>query len=248
LRWKNTSTSALKFSKGGEFINTPQPQNSLTSRKANVNLAADGSLSGEITVEYTGQDALEHRLDALDQDEAGRRQSLENEINGWLPDGAIVKLGNSQGWGAQDEPLVARFKIQIPGFASSAGKRLMVPAFFFPTLQKNMFINDWRHYPITFPYPFTESDELYLKLPEGYTLEAPPYRRKAGLSYAGYEISTAFEQRQLITKRKLRFDGLQIPPEQYGQLREFFAIVQKGDGGQAVLRAEGAEEKVQAPN
>jgi hypothetical protein len=110
-----------------------------------------------------------------------------------------------------------------------------------------MFINDFRHYPISFPYPFTESDEISLKLPEGYTLEAPPYRRKAGLSYAGYEISTALDDQQLVTKRNLHFDGLQVPPEQYGELREFFSVVQKGDGGQAVLRV-GGSEQAQAPN
>ena len=217
------------------------------SRKAHVSLAADGSLNGEIVVEYGGEDALEHRLDALDENEAGRRQSLEDEIKAWLPGEAVVKLQSSEGWQSADQPLVARFTVQIPGFASVTGKRLLAPAYFFPTLQKNMFINDYRRYPIIFPYPFTESDELYLKLPDGYTLEAPPYRRKTGLAYAGYEISTAFENRELITKRQLRFDGLQVPPGQYGELKEFFAIVQKGDGGQAVLRVD-TPEKAQAPN
>jgi hypothetical protein len=210
-------------------------------RTAHVSLAADGSLSGEISVEFNGEDALEHRLDALDETEAGRREGLENEVKAWLPGNAVVKLQSSQGWESADQPLLARFSVQIAGFASTTGKRLLTPAFFFPTLQKNVFVNDYRRYPISFSYPFTETDELYLKLPQGYTLEAPPYRRKAGLPYAGYEISTAFEDQQLVTKRKLRFDGQQVPAEQYGQLKEFFAIVQKGDGGQAVLRAEAGE-------
>jgi hypothetical protein len=247
LRWENTATTAMKFSKDGGFIDTPKPENSRLERIAHVNLAADGSLSGEISVEYNGEDALEHRLDALEDTEAGRNQGLEDEVKAWLPDGAIVKLQSAQGWNSSDQPLVARFSLQIPGFASVTGKRLLAPAFFFPTLQKNMFINDFRHYPISFPYPFTESDEISLKLPEGYTLEAPPYRRKAGLSYAGYEISTSLDDQQLVTKRNLRFDGLQVPPEQYGELREFFSVVQKGDGGQAVLRV-GGSEQAQAPN
>jgi hypothetical protein len=247
LRWNNTAATALKFSKGGGFITTPPPQNSLLSRTAHVSLAADGSLSGEIAVEYNGEDALEHRLEALDQTEPGRRQGLEDEVKAWLPEGAIVKLQSAQGWDSAEQPLVARFNIQIPGFAAATGKRLLSPAYFFPTLQKNMFINDWRRYPITFSYPFTESDELYLKLPEGYTLEAPPYRRRAGLSLAGYEISTTLEDQQLITKRKLHVDGWQVPPEQYGELKNFFSVVEKGDGGQAVLRVGGAE-KAEAPN
>jgi hypothetical protein len=248
LRWKNTAATALKFSRtDGGFITTPAPDNSAMNRTAHVSLAADGSLSGEISVEYNGEDALEHRLDALEETEAGRREGLEDEVKTWLPDNAVVKLQSSQGWESADQPLLARFSVEIPGFASATGKRLLAPAFFFPTLQKNMFVNDYRHYPISFSYPFTETDELYLKLPQGYTLEAPPYRRKAGLSYAGYEISTAFENQQLVTKRKLRFDSLQVPAEQYGELKEFFAVVEKGDGGQAVLRVEGGEQ-AQTPN
>jgi transglutaminase superfamily protein len=241
LRWTDTATTALSFSKGGAFLDMPRPENSVMNRSAHVILAADGSLDGEISVEYNGEEALEHRLDALDEDEEGRRKSLEDEVQSWLPNGAVVKLKSSEGWKSAEQPLVAQFTLHIPEFASLTGKRLVAPAFFFSTLQKNMFINDWRRYPISFPYPFTESDELYLRLPEGYTLEAPPYRRKSALSYAGYEVSSALEEGRLVTKRKLRFDGLQIPPGQYGELREFFAIVQKGDGGQAVLQAGGAE-------
>jgi len=248
LRWKNTSAAALNFSKtGGGFITTPAPESSLMNRTAQVSVAADGSLNGEVSVELRGEDALEHRLEALEQDEAGRRKSLEEEVQAWLPQGAVAKLQSSQGWESSDGPLVARFTIQVPAFASLAGKRLIVPAYFFPTLQKDMFTSQFRRYPISFPYPFTEADELDLKWPEGYALEEPPYRRKAGLSYAGYEISTVAEDRRLITKRKLHLDGQQFPPEKYEELRNFFAIVQKGDGGQAVLQGEMAQ-KAQGPN
>ncbi|MBZ5504236.1 MAG: DUF3857 and transglutaminase domain-containing protein [Acidobacteriia bacterium] len=247
LRWKNTATSALKFSKGGGFITTPQPESSLLHRSAQVSLGTDGALTGEIAVDFKGQDALEHRLDALDEDEAGRRKSLEDEVQAWLPKDAVVKLKDAQGWEAADEPLVAHFKIEVPGFASAAGKRLLSPAFFFPTLQKNMFTSQFRRYPISFPYPFTEEDELSMTLPEGYRVEEPPYHRKAGLAYAGYEITSTVDERRLVTKRKLRFEGLELPPDKYEELKNFFSIVQKGDEGHAVLRPEG-EEKAQNPN
>jgi Transglutaminase-like superfamily/Domain of Unknown Function with PDB structure (DUF3857) len=246
LRWRNTGTTALKYSKtDGGFITTVEPETSVMTRTAHVALASDGSLSGEIFLEFKGEDALEHRLEALDQDDAGREDSLKEELKAWLPAGAAVKLLSSQGWESTDDPLVARFNVEIPSFASSAGKRLIAPAFFFPTLKKDAFTSQIRLYPIAFPYPFAEVDELDLKIPEGYALEEPPYRRKAALSYAGYEISTVFQDGQLITLRKLRLDGLQFPPDKYEELRNFFSVVQKGDGGQAVLRI-GATEKAQS--
>ncbi|HET8891975.1 MAG TPA: transglutaminase domain-containing protein [Candidatus Angelobacter sp.] len=239
LRWENTATTALKFSKtGGGFITTPEPESSLLRRTAHMSLGVDGALAGELSVDFNGEEALAYRLNALDQDEAGRRESLEDEVKSWLPGNAVVKLQEARGWDSMDGPLTARFKIDIPGFASTAGKRMVSPSFFLSTLQKDMFTSQVRRYPISFPYPFAEEDELITKLPEGYGVEAPPYRRKAGLAYAGYEISSAVEDRQLVTKRKLRFEGSLVPLEKYEELRNFFSVVQKGDGDQAVLQKE----------
>jgi hypothetical protein len=248
LRWEKTDTTALKYGKtGGGFIATPQPESALLHRTAHMSLGVDGALSGELSVDFNGEEALAHRLDALDQDEAGRRKSLEDEVKGWLPQEAVVKLQEARGWEATDAPLNARFKIEVPGFASTAGKRMVSPSFFLSTLQKNIFTSQIRRYPVSFPYPFTEEDELTMKLPEGYGVEAPPYRRKAGLAYAGYEISSVVEDRQLITRRKLRFEGSLVPLEKYEELRNFFSVVQKGDGDQAVLRPE-SEIKAQSQN
>ena len=248
LPWRNSGVSALKFSRtNGGFITTPEPQTSLVHRVTHVSLSQDGSSIGDVTVEFQGEDALEHRLDALNQDDAGRRQGLEAEVKGWLPQGGVVKLQEAKGWESIDAPLVARFKIEIPGFASAAGKRMLLPGYFFSTLQKNMFTSQFRRYPISFPYPFAEDDELTVDLPEGYEVEEPPYRRKAGLSYAGYEISFALEGHQLTAGRKLHLNGTQFPPEKYDELKNFFSIVQKGDEGHAVLQR-GQNEKAENLN
>jgi hypothetical protein len=122
-----------------------------------------------------------------------------------------------------------------------------LPGYFFSTLQKNMFTSQFRRYPISFPYPFAEDDELTVDLPEGYEVEEPPYRRKAGLSYAGYEISFALEGHQLTAGRKLHLNGTQFPPKKYDELKNFFSIVQKGDEGHAVLQR-GQNEKAENLN
>lgn len=248
LPWRNSDVSALKFSKpNGGFVTTPEPQTSLVRRISHVSLSQDGGLTGEVTIEFQGEDALEHRLDALNQDDAGRRKGLEDELKGWLPQGGVVTLQEAKGWESIDDALVARFKIEIPGFASAVGKRMLLPGYFFSTLQKNMFTSQFRRYPISFPYPFAEEDELTMDLPEGYEVEEPPYRRKAGLSYAGYEISFAVEGHQLTAARQFHLTGTQFPPEKYDELKNFFSIVQKGDEGHAVLQR-GQNEKAQNLN
>jgi hypothetical protein len=239
LRWRNSGVTALKYGNtNGGFIATPAAQSSVLRRTAHVTLDADGNLSGEISVEFKGEDALEHRLEALNQDEAGRRKGLEDEVKGWFPQTAVVKLQEARGWDSIDDPLKARFKLEVPGFASVTGKRVLLPAFFFRTLQKNMFTSQFRRYPITFAFPFTEDDELAVELPAGYAVEEPPYRRKINLAYAGFEISSQLKDRELITRRQLDFKQTELPPENYEELKNFFSVVQKGDEGHAVLRRE----------
>lgn len=241
LRWRNSAVPALRLEKTEDaFVDTPAPEVSRMRRVANTKLSADGTLQGEISVELRGPDALEHRLEALETDEAGRRKSFEDELAAWLPNGANVKMADSQGWEATDEPLTARFTVTIPSYASLAGKRMVAPAVFFSNLQKGIFTHPMRRYPVAFPYPFSESDEINIQMPEGFSLEQPPYRRKAGLSYAGYELTSEVQGKQLSIKRNLRLEGLSFPPEKYNELKEFFAIVQAGDEDQAVLRPEDA--------
>ncbi len=188
-------------------------------------------------IEWTGEDSLEHRLEALNTDDAGRRKSLEDEIMAWLPSGAVAKLQNSEGWEESEKPLIARFAVEIPSFAALTGKRMLAPAYFFSPFQQDMFTPQFRQYPIVLPFPFTEQDEFTVKLPEGYAVEVAPFRRKAGLSFAGYEIASSQQDNQLTVKRTLRVDRMRFEPDEYLQFKEFFAIVQAGDGEQAVLQS-----------
>lgn len=236
--WRHTAVQAMRFSrKGAEFVTTPDPQPSQSRRVAKVSVSPDGSLEGELSLELNGQEALEHRLDALDTDEAGRGKRFEEEVESWLPVGSVAKMQDSAGWNGSERPLTARFSITVPAFASTAGKRFIVPSLLFATVQKNMFSQEMRRYPISFPYPFSEADEVVIKLPAGYSMEVLPYHRTAGLPYAQYEVSSSLDNNELKTSRSLRFDGLSFPPETYSLLKGFFNIVQSGDSGQAILHA-----------
>jgi hypothetical protein len=238
LPWKYTAADALDYKSGGSFTTTPDPENSPTRRVVRIALAPDGSAKGEISVELNVQESLQHRLEALQTDEAGRRKSFESEVQAWLPTGAVAKLEDSQGWDSSDGPLTARFTFDLPNFASLTGKRMLVPAYFLLTPFKSMFTPASRSYPMNFPFGLTERDQVTIQLPDHYTLEAPPSQRKAGLSYASYEISSTLQENQLVISRSIRLDGLSFPPERYQELRNFFTVVHGGDASQAVLQAE----------
>jgi hypothetical protein len=243
VRWNHSEIDALKLDrKGGQFVKVPSMgyDKSVTHREAQMELSPDGTLKGSFTLEFKGAEALEHRLDALDRDEAGRKKDLEDEVKEWLPAGAIVKMSAAQGWEDPDVPLLARFSLEVPNYATSAGKRLLVPAFLFQLKQRQAFAHSQRKYPVYFPYPFTDNDVVIMKVPTGFTLENVPQPEDAKLGYARYQNTSKFDGLQLVTQRQLAFNAIFVPVEKYAELKTFFGKVQSGDEQQAILHAGGS--------
>jgi hypothetical protein len=242
IRWIRTSSEGLKLDKkGGTFVNVPPATYDKASidRVANVALAADGTLSGTATISFRGGEALEHRLDALDSDDAGKKKDLESELQGWLPSGASVKLTDVQGWTAIDQPLVASFHVELSSYASTAGKRLLVPAYLFQAKQLDAFKHAERKFPVYFPYAFGEADRVNMTIPGGYSLESVPPQQTARLNYAGYQNVAQLDGQMLVTQRILQVNGIFFRLDVYPEFRDFFNKVQAGDEQQVVLR-EGA--------
>jgi hypothetical protein len=243
VRWNHTEIDALKLDrKGGTFIKAPSMSydKSVTSRNATMTLSEDGTLKGSVVLEFKGAEALEHRLDAIDRDEAGRKKDLEDEVKQWLPAGSLVKMAVAQGWEDSDNPLVARFDVEVPNYATTAGKRLLIPAFLFQLKQNQAFSHSQRKYPVYFPYPFTDNDVVAMKVPAGFTLESVPQPEDAKLPYARYQNVSNFNGLELVTQRQLAFNAIYLPLERYSELKTFFGKVQAGDEQQAVLHAGGS--------
>ncbi|HEY6251505.1 MAG TPA: DUF3857 domain-containing protein [Candidatus Angelobacter sp.] len=242
VRWMRTSTAGLKLDKdGGTFVTVPAVghEKAIVQRSAIMALGENGSLNGEITVQFQGLEALERRLDALETDEAGRNKSLEDELKNWLSAGAVVNETKVTGWEGEDEPLVAHFHVEIPGYASLAGKRLLLPPYLFQTKQKDAFKRTDRKYPVYFPYAFAENDVVAIKIPAGYTIEGSPKDQDVRLPYAAYAEVNTVQPGQLVAKRQLLFNAIYLDVKQYSEVRDFFGKVQAADEQQAVLRVGG---------
>jgi hypothetical protein len=206
-------------------------------RTAETALAADGSLKGTITARFEGGEALERRLEALTTDEAGKRESLEAEAKDWLPPGALVKLTASDGWEGSEGPLVATFAVELPAYASVAGRKLLVPTDVFQSRQMDTFKHAERKYPVYFPYAFGEADRIVIRGLPDYTAETVPMQQSSSLSYATYLNESRFDGKQLVTDRVLQVNGIFFKPESYGEIKDFFRKVQLGDEQQAVFHS-----------
>jgi len=239
LRWYRTATQALVLTKnGGVMVNIPLAShaNAILERNADVTIDPDGTLKGGITVRYSGYQAMEQRIAALETDEAGRKKQLEEQLESWLPNGSVVTLKDAQPWDASEEPLEAHFTVNVPSYASLAGKRLLAPNYLFHTSQKEAFAEKERKYPVYFHYAFAEIDNVKLRIPSGFRIENAPQQQDASLPYARYQNIVKVEGDQIATRRALLLGMNFFPMEKYQELKDFFGKVQSGDEQQAVLQ------------
>jgi len=238
MRWMRTGTAAMDMADPGQFISTPgAPEDSaIISRSAELKLDPEGAVKGEVRIEFQGLEALEHRLSALDTDEAGRKKELEDEVKLWLPANAKVEMGDAVGWEKEYEPLTAVFNVEVPEFASAAGKRLMVPTALFQPKQKRVLKSGTRRFPVYYNYAFSENDHMNLQLPEGYALETLASPQTAATKFARYTTNAGATGPYVNLDRSLRFNGVFFQPDRYEELRLFFAKVQAGDELQTVVR------------
>ena len=245
LRWNRTGTAAMDMSDPGNLFSTPGAGDdaAMISRSAEMKLSPDGGVKGEVRIEFSGTEALERRLSALETDEAGRKKELEDEVKQWLPANAKVEMTDSAAWDKEGEPLTVVLYVEVPEFASAAGKRILVPTALFQPKVKRVLKNGPRKYPVYYHYAFKEIDHINLQLPEGYSAETLATPQKAGTKFAQYSSGASTIGKYVNLERALRFSGIFFPPDQYDELRNFFAKVQAGDDLQTVLRQGTAEAK-----
>ena len=240
VHWIHTSTTALKLNRNGGariVVPTATADKSVMRRAAQLELDAAGTLHGQIEVEFKGTDALERRLDALDSDTAGRTRDLEDELLSWLPQGSGVLFLEAQGWDSSEDPLVAAFEVEVPRFASVAGKRLVIPAGLFRLPQMSAFQTTDRKYPLYFPYTYEELDNVTIHLPPGYSVETLPDGQDVKLSSTRFITSRSVKEGAVLETRALVVNSIYFQPQQYAELREFFNR----------LKATGEEQVVAVP-
>lgn len=239
VRWPYTATMSVRLRAGGMETRPtldPVPGSYMTTRTADLALGEDGSLKGDLVVEYRTGEALEHRLDALDTDDAGRNKQLEADLKAWLPENAVIKLTGAEGWENAGQPLTARFTIEVPNYATVAGKRMLVPTCLFLAKRYPGFTSATRKYPVYFPYPFEEVDQTTFAIPAGYTAESVPTDKDILPIFAKYEVNSKMFGQELMVHRDFFINRMKLTPEEYPSVKDFFTKIRTNDGLQAVFQ------------
>jgi hypothetical protein len=241
LRWQEEGVKAMILDPV-QTLYVPTPisdfSKSVQKRVARLALAADGTLEGDVRIEYTGHFAVEKK-------EAAEKQSPE-EIEKMLRDlikevmvGADVSNVKFENMTDTVKPLVHSFHIRVPEYAQRTGRRLFLQPAFFQKGIAAMFTAGERKYPIYFHYTWREEDEVVIKLPAGYTLDnadRPSPFREDGLVDYDVKIYIVGKMEELLYKRTFSFNALYIPQDRYQPLKQMFDLLHESDGHTITLR------------
>jgi Domain of Unknown Function with PDB structure (DUF3857)/Transglutaminase-like superfamily len=239
LPWGETGVTGLKLDKdGGSWITTTLPESALSKigRKAEMKLLDDGTLAGKVTVTFSGLEAMSRRVEERNEDEAARKKYLEDQLREYIPVGVDVDLTNKPEWGDASVPLVAIYDLKVPGWASAAGHRALVPVGLFSATEKQLFEHANRVHPVYFHYPFQKEDDVSIDLPLGWKVSSVPKELNQDAKAVAYVLKVQDDKGTLHLKRVLRCDLLMIDAKLYPTLRTFFQTVRTGDEEQIIVQ------------
>lgn len=229
------------------WVRTPYSSHakSLTKRIGRFNLLEDGTIEGDVKIEYQGQSALVFKLDTYDESDSKREEDLKNEIKARMSTAELTNL-RFENLGDPVKPVISSYHIKVPGYAQRTGKRLFLQPSFFEHGKSGMFSTANRKYDVYFHYPWSESDDIEFVLPEGYGLDNAdkPAPFAAGeISQYSVEMGLTTDKKTLILRRKFHFGGganILFPVDRYTPVKDLFDRLQKSDEHTITLKSAAA--------
>lgn len=210
------------------------PASDTVDRTANFTLAADGSLTGQVTVTRLGASSDDlRRWFAMSSDD-DKQHSLENSLR---TDFAAFQASDEQVENARklNQQLTLRYRVTASSYAKNAGNLLLVRP---RVVGSDAFhIEDGpRRYPIEFSSTGDWRDTFDVKLPAGYTVDDLPAPVKLDTPFASYHSEVTAEGGVLRYSREYTVKKLELDADQYPALRKFEGQIYTDENRDAVLK------------
>jgi hypothetical protein len=211
-----------------------KPDTDTIDRKATFELAADGTLKGDITVLRSGalSDGWRGRL-AMDSDKEQREMVeglLQHDFSTFTLNGEKVAHVLDL-----DRPLEMDYSVTAPSYAKDAGNLLLIRPRVVGSDAENL--NDRpRTVPISFEGVGTWRDDFEVKIPAGYTVDDVPDPVNLDVGFATYHSEVKAEGGVLHYQREYVLKQVELDAQVYSKLRRLEAAIASDENSDAVLK------------
>jgi hypothetical protein len=239
LKWTHTWTGGIRqtdFS-GAEVANTPPPTYADTEieRRAELQIDPDSGIHGTIRVSMTGDEALRWRQEALLKDEEETKKNFRDELQQTMPAGVQLTITELEGLTDSTQPLAAVLTVS-GSMGTKTGHRLFVPGTFLEAGTKPVFTSAKRENPVYLNFPYTEQDQVKVKLPANATVEAVPSDGQVAFApNADFVSKYRSAGGTYQYARRVRVANILYQTQEYPQLRDFFQKISAQDQQPVVL-------------
>jgi len=199
-------------------------------------IAEDGSVAGDLAFNDKGYEAVAWRkhLYRNDNDE---EEYMETRVLDDVPDAEIseIKMENLESLG---EILKTKCKFTSSQFANANGDFIYLQPLLFSTKEENPFETEERSYPVEFGARIDERVTFTLTIPEGYEIETLPEPTRVVLpeKAAAFTYNIASIGNSIQVMSSMQINKAFFGPEEYLDLRAFYAYVVNKHGEQIVLK------------
>jgi len=215
---------------------------SVIRRIGKLRLKEDGTLDGEVSIEYSGHPAALYRANNYEESDERRERLLKDEVRNRVATAEVSEL-KVQNVMDPNKPLVQSYKIHIPGYAPKTPRRLLLQPGFFEYGVEPIFTSSSRSYDIYFPYPWSEYDLVEIELPKGYSLEngdSPGTLTDPG-KIGSIDVRMQLDQTANVLHYVRRFyfggaNNIEFPVNAYPALKELFDRFHKASVHAVALR------------
>ena len=213
-------------------------------RRADLDLAPNGAVTGKVMVAWTGLAGLSLRRQALREDEQAAQTAVEKRIQEQVPAGVELKLVSLKGLADGEVPLIAEFEVSgTLGIATQ--KRVLVPAQFFQSTAKPLLSPASRTAPVSFPEAYALRDQLQIHLSPQLSVETLPEARTLSVQAdAAYNTQAQISQkdpRLVVSQRIFILKRIDWKPEEYASLHTYFGQLASHDQDQIILHLNPAQ-------
>ncbi len=245
LGWPEEGQDALIIdAKDPVWVPVPisPPEKSVEKRTAALKLLDDGTLEGDVQIEYTGHLGFDKKEYNDDDSPTQREETLRNSVKARMTTAEIsdIKIENVTD---PIKPFVYKYHVRVPGYAQRTGKRLFFQPGFFTHGEGPLFTSADRKTAVFFHYPWSERDHITIELPAGFApdnADVPaPITAAMTQNICEATIKMAVGGHTLIYDRSFFFGGggnVLFPNQTYAAVKQLFDIIHQANNHTITLK------------
>ncbi len=210
------------------------PERNTIERKAEFQLAADGTLNGTVHEQETGDIARNNRYlfsngTGKEQQERVERQASRDML------GSVLTELHANDVADLRKPLTLSYAIKADHFAQEMGPLLSVRP---RVLGDDSFPVDThrRELPIDMGRTKQVHDDFTIQLPPGFTVDELPRPVNLDVGFATYRSQTRLENNALHYSRTYTVREITLPPERYPDVQKLARTIAGDEQSSAVLK------------